>query len=95
MPCVMNAANEMAVKMFMQEKIKFTDIPHIIEHALATTPSIRPKTIEEYIVLDAETRARSCKHRFLPIGRSLSDISCNSQRSPKDGTHRQNGRSCR
>ena len=58
MPCVMNAANEVAVKMFMQEKIKFTDIPRIIEHALATAPSIRPKTIEEYIALDAETRAR-------------------------------------
>ena len=58
MPCVMNAANEVAVKMFMQEKIKFTDIPRIIEHALSTAPSIRPKTIEEYIALDAETRAR-------------------------------------
>jgi len=58
MPCVMNAANEVAVKMFMQEKIKFTDIPRIIEHALATAPSVRPKTIEEYIALDAETRAR-------------------------------------
>ena len=58
MPCVMNAANEMAVKMFMQEKIKFTDIPRIIEHALATAPSVKPQTIEEYIALDAETRAR-------------------------------------
>ena len=58
MPCVMNAANEVAVKMFMQEKIKFTDIPRIIEHALATAPSVRPKTIEEYIALDAETRTR-------------------------------------
>ena len=58
MPCVMNAANEMAVKMFMQEKIKFTDIPRIIDHALATAPAVKPKTIEEYIALDAETRAR-------------------------------------
>ena len=58
MPCVMNAANEAAVKMFMQEKIKFTDIPRIIEHALATAPNVKPQTIEEYIALDAETRAR-------------------------------------
>ena len=56
MPCVMNAANEAAVKMFMEEKIKFTDIPRIIEHALATAPSVKPKTIEEYIALDAETK---------------------------------------
>ena len=58
MPCVMNAANEAAVKMFMEEKIKFTDIPRIIEHALATAPSVKPQTIEEYIALDAETKRR-------------------------------------
>jgi 1-deoxy-D-xylulose-5-phosphate reductoisomerase len=58
MPCVMNAANEVAVKRFMQEEIKFTDIPRIIEHALATAPTVKPKTIEEYVALDAETRAR-------------------------------------
>jgi 1-deoxy-D-xylulose-5-phosphate reductoisomerase len=58
MPCVMNAANEVAVKMFMQEKIKFTDIPRIIEHALSTAPSVKPKSIEEYVALDAETRRR-------------------------------------
>ena len=58
MPCVMNAANEVTVKMFMQEKIKFTDIQRINEHALSTAPNVRSKTIEEYISLDAETRAR-------------------------------------
>ena len=58
MPCVMNAANEAAVKMFMEEKIKFTDIPRIIEHALATAPSVKPQTIEAYIELDAETKQR-------------------------------------
>ena len=58
MPCVMNAANEAAVKMFMEEKIKFTAIPRIIEHALATAPSVKPQTIEEYIALDAETKQR-------------------------------------
>ena len=56
MPCVMNAANEAAVKLFMEEKIKFTDIPRIIENALAKAPSVKPKSIEEYIALDAETK---------------------------------------
>ena len=56
MPCVMNAANEAAVKLFMQEKIKFTDIPRIIENALSKAPDIKPKSIEEYIALDAETK---------------------------------------
>ena len=58
MPCVMNAANEVAVKMFMQEKIKFTDIPRIIENALANAPAIHPHTIEDYITLDSETREK-------------------------------------
>jgi 1-deoxy-D-xylulose-5-phosphate reductoisomerase len=56
MPCVMNAANEAAVKLFMQEKIKFTDIPRIIENALAKAPGVKPKSIEEYVALDAETK---------------------------------------
>ena len=58
MPCVMNAANEVAVKQFMEGKIRFVDIPHIIEQALATAPTVKPKTIEDYIALDAETRKR-------------------------------------
>ena len=61
MPCVMNAANEAAVKMFMEEKIKFTDIPRIIERALATAPGVKPQTIEEYNALDAETKQRVMK----------------------------------
>ena len=35
MPACMNAANEGAVELFLNEKIKFTDIPYIIEKAMA------------------------------------------------------------
>ncbi|MDX1358666.1 MAG: 1-deoxy-D-xylulose-5-phosphate reductoisomerase, partial [Clostridia bacterium] len=41
MPCVMNAANEEAVKMFLEGKIKFTGIPEVIENVMeAHTPSV-------------------------------------------------------
>ena len=30
MPCVLNASNEIAVEYFLNEKIKFTDIPKIV-----------------------------------------------------------------
>jgi 1-deoxy-D-xylulose-5-phosphate reductoisomerase len=41
MPCVMNAANEEAVKMFLAGKIKFTGIPEVIENVMeAHTPSV-------------------------------------------------------
>lgn len=31
MPCVLNAANEVSVNEFLKGKIKFTDIPEVIE----------------------------------------------------------------
>ena len=54
----MNAANEKAVRLFMDGKIKFTDIPRIIEQALASAPSVKPNSIEDYIALDEETKSR-------------------------------------
>ncbi|MEA2036858.1 MAG: 1-deoxy-D-xylulose-5-phosphate reductoisomerase [Nanoarchaeota archaeon] len=45
LPAVMNAANEVAVKYFLQDKIKFLDIPRLImkmmeEHTLIKNPSL-------------------------------------------------------
>jgi 1-deoxy-D-xylulose-5-phosphate reductoisomerase len=55
-PCVLNAANEMAVAQFLNNKIKFTDIPKIIENALATIPFSKPKIIEDYLEMDYAAR---------------------------------------
>ncbi len=55
-PCVLNAANELAVATFLKDKIKFTDIYCWIEDALATIPYSEPKTIDEYLEVDRETR---------------------------------------
>jgi 1-deoxy-D-xylulose-5-phosphate reductoisomerase len=55
-PCVLNAANEVAVAKFLQGKIKFTDIPKIIEKALSEIPFSKPKTVAEYLEVDFETR---------------------------------------
>ena len=57
-PCVLNAANEVAVAQFLNGKIRFTDIPKIIEKVLATIPYSKPKTIEEYLEVDRETREK-------------------------------------
>ena len=51
-PCVLNAANEVAVTQFLNGKIKFTHIPKIIEKALMDLPFSKPKTIEEYLEVD-------------------------------------------
>ena len=58
MPCVMNAANEVAVQLFLQEKIRYVDIPHFIEKALDTADFCTPQSVDEYLEIDRETKAR-------------------------------------
>jgi 1-deoxy-D-xylulose-5-phosphate reductoisomerase len=55
-PCVLNAANEVAVAQFLHDKIKFTDIPKRIEKALSSIPFAKPASIEAYLATDKEVR---------------------------------------
>lgn len=55
-PAVLNAANEVAVAMFLQGKIKFLQINSLIEKALEKIPFSKPTTIEEYLEVDKMTR---------------------------------------
>ncbi len=34
MPCILNAANEVAVNAFLEEKIGFLQMPDVVEYAL-------------------------------------------------------------
>ncbi len=64
-PCVMNAANEIAVAAFLQDKIKFTDIYKIIENTMEKAPHIKHPTYEDYVASNANARAiaeRLAKH---------------------------------
>ena len=64
-PCVMNAANEIAVAAFLQDKIKFTDIYRIIENTMEKAPHIKHPTYEDYVASNANARAiaeRLAKH---------------------------------
>lgn len=55
-PCIMNAANEVAVAQFLRGEIGFMDIPKIIERAVTKIPFTKPTTIAEYLEIDQETR---------------------------------------
>ncbi|MCS7209603.1 MAG: 1-deoxy-D-xylulose-5-phosphate reductoisomerase [Fimbriimonadales bacterium] len=56
MPTVLNAANEVAVRAFLQRRIRFTDIPRLVERAMrAHTPA--PATLENALQADAWARA--------------------------------------
>ena len=56
-PCVMNAANEIAVAAFLQNKIKFIDIYKIIEQTLAWAPFVEAPGYLDYVNSNAEARA--------------------------------------
>jgi 1-deoxy-D-xylulose-5-phosphate reductoisomerase len=38
-PCILNSANEVAVAAFLDQKIRFTDIPRMIEDAISNAPA--------------------------------------------------------
>jgi len=52
----LNAANELAVDAFLNKKIKFTDIPLIIENALEGAPTGTPVTINDILEQDLTSR---------------------------------------
>jgi len=56
MPCAMNAVNEVAVEMFLQEKIKFLDIPVIIEKVLDKIKLTEVKNLQDLIETDLNAR---------------------------------------
>jgi 1-deoxy-D-xylulose-5-phosphate reductoisomerase len=56
LPCVMNAANEMAVYAFLRNRINFLDMTNVIEKTMETIPFIPQPTLEEYFESDGEAR---------------------------------------
>lgn len=58
MPTVLNAANEAAVQLFLQGKIKFLDIEKLIYNQLEMHKIIHKPTIEEIMHIDKEVKSR-------------------------------------
>lgn len=56
MPCILNAANEIANQAFLEERISFTRIPEIIHQVMQTATKLHASSLEEYIASDAEAR---------------------------------------
>lgn len=56
-PCVLNAANEIAVFAFLRNRIGFLDITEMVERTLEKIPFIENPTLEEYFETDGEARA--------------------------------------
>ena len=56
MPCILNAANEIAVWAFLRNRIGFLDITAVVEQTIEKTAFIAKPTLEEYFESDGEAR---------------------------------------
>ena len=59
MPCILNAANEVAVSLFLEEKIKFVQMPDLIEMCMDKIPFVNSPNLEEYEYTDSITRIKA------------------------------------
>jgi 1-deoxy-D-xylulose-5-phosphate reductoisomerase len=59
MPCILNAANEIAVAAFLQDKIGFMEMSDLIEDCMAKVPYAVHPSLEDYSATDHETRIKA------------------------------------
>lgn len=57
LPCIMNAANEIAVYAFLKNRIGFLDMTDVIERTMQKVHYIGKPTLEEYYESDGEARS--------------------------------------
>ncbi|MCK4639036.1 MAG: 1-deoxy-D-xylulose-5-phosphate reductoisomerase, partial [Bacteroidales bacterium] len=61
-PCILNAANEVVVEAFLNDKIGFLKMPDIIEKCMQTINFIKDPSYEDYVFTDNETRIEALSY---------------------------------
>ena len=59
MPCVLNAANEVAVAEFLKDRIGFLEMSDVVEKCLEKMHYIKTPAYDDYVNTDKETRIRA------------------------------------
>jgi 1-deoxy-D-xylulose-5-phosphate reductoisomerase len=59
--CILNAANEVAVDAFLNDRIHFTDIGRLNTQTLRGVPSLKNPNYEDFVASDTEARAYAMK----------------------------------
>ena len=59
MPCVLNAANEIAVAEFLKDRIGFLEMSEVVEQCLAKMEYVASPVYEDYVNTDRETRIKA------------------------------------
>jgi 1-deoxy-D-xylulose-5-phosphate reductoisomerase len=61
MPCVLNAANEVAVAEFLRGNIGFLDMSKVVEECMEKISFVRHPSYEDYVATDHETRIKAAE----------------------------------
>jgi len=64
MSCILNAANEVAVELFLQDKIGFLQMSNLIETVMDKASFLQAPTYEDYVNTDAEARAMALEYKI-------------------------------
>lgn len=59
MPCILNAANEVAVSGFLQDRIGFLEMSDVVERCMQQVSFLKNPTYEDYVLTDKETRNKA------------------------------------
>ncbi len=55
-PCILNAANEIVVDAFLKNKLRFTEMPDVIEQCMTDMKWMSAPTLEDYLETDKNAR---------------------------------------
>ncbi len=61
MPCILNAANEVAVSAFLRDEVGFLQMSNIIESCMAKVAYIANPSLEDYVNTDKEAREKAAE----------------------------------
>lgn len=60
-PCALNAADEVAVEAFLGRRLRFSDIPRVIEKVMNQTPKVDFDSLDDVLECDREARRRAAE----------------------------------
>jgi 1-deoxy-D-xylulose-5-phosphate reductoisomerase len=59
LPCILNAANEIAVGEFLKDKVGFLEMSDVIEHCMQNVSFIQTPDLQDFQETDKETRQKA------------------------------------
>jgi 1-deoxy-D-xylulose-5-phosphate reductoisomerase len=58
-PCILNAANDVAVQAFLENRLAFHQIPAVVAATLSAFPNRRNPTLRQSVIIEAQARIRA------------------------------------